>query len=70
MQVADLKRNDRLKFRELFNSELELLQEMIKIQELATESREEHTEWANHLRFLQVPQITIGKKITMLSLVQ
>jgi hypothetical protein len=57
-----MQRNDRLKLGVLHGSELSLLQEMIKIQEHVTTSRESHIHWANHLRFLRVPDLTVGKE--------
>ena len=61
MQAEDMNRNDRLKFRELFNSEKEMLDEMIKIQELAAIDRGDHISWAKDLKFLDVRKLTLGK---------
>lgn len=57
MAAEDMERNDRLKFGELFRSEQALLDEMVKIQELAVADREAHIAWANQLKFLDVRSI-------------
>jgi hypothetical protein len=53
--AENMRRNDRMKFRDLFDSEKAMLREMLRIQALTIGSRDEQIEWARCLRFLEIP---------------